>query len=111
MLERVKTRLELNDFQYSDALLQELLATVRDRVLLRIGGAALPLLADSIVVDATVKAVLRQNYEGIKSESLGEGGSLNTTFIDDILEEYEEELATLKKENGGAASLPVLRFI
>lgn len=96
--ERVKIRLP--DTEESEAdLLNELIETVSSRLLIRLSLDELPTVLESIVVDATVKMYRRMKYEGISSES---GGELSTSFIEDVLSEYADDLQayseTLKRE-------------
>ena len=97
LLKRLKIRLP--DTQLTDAQLAEYLTTMSDRLCLRLGVEALPLLFDSICVDATVKMVRRTYYEGITAEAVA---NINTSFVDDILAEYAGEIDDWK--NGQAAS-------
>lgn len=87
LLERVKTRLPGEDV--SDDILSEYIATISDRLLLRLSANTLPSPFDSIVVDAVVKMHRRSYYEGISSES---SANINTSFVDDILNEYSDEI-------------------
>lgn len=86
LLDRVKIRL-LPD-EPADNLLNELLATAKDRVCLRLGAEQLPSLFHSIVVELTVKLYRRLYFEGIKSES---ADTLNTHFFEDLLAEYDPD--------------------
>lgn len=89
LLDRVKVRLNITPEDISkDAILDELLVTVMDRVKLRVGEKEFPDLLNSIAVDATVKAYNRKYYEGISSE--GDDG-ISTSFVEDILFEYQSE--------------------
>lgn len=99
VLSRVKTRLVGREVVPSGDVLEELVITVSDRVLIRMGKPYLPSLpkaAQSIAVDATVKMVNLVGYEGVSSESTGEGGSISTSFIDGVLSEYQDEFEILK---------------
>lgn len=90
ILKRVKTRLpELSD-KANDELLNELVLTIKDRLLIRLGaGEQLPASFNSICVDATIKLYRRMYYEGISSEN---GGNISTSFVEDILNEYQREI-------------------
>lgn len=92
VLARVRCRLAADGDAPDGAELEELLRGVSDRVRMRLGVEELPALAESVVVDATVKAVRRRWYEGVQSESAGVGATVSTTFVDDILAEYGPEL-------------------
>lgn len=83
-IERLRVRLP---DETNDVLLAELLATVEDRILLRVQADTVPAPLVSVAVDATVKLYNRRCYEGISSE----GGELTTSFVNDILEEYNAE--------------------
>lgn len=95
---RVKTRYLDGEELPSDAAIEEMLRTVIDRITIRMETtAALPEAAGSLVVDAAVKALRLRGFEGSTSESASEGGSVSNSFIDDVLDAYGEELASLKR--------------
>ena len=110
VLERVKIRLA--DDQVKDAVLEDLVTTAQDRICLRVGAPEFPEALASIAVDVAVKLYRRQYYEGISSESAAE---LNTSFVEDVLAEYDDELASyrrrLDEEKELAASKKVVRFL
>lgn len=87
LLARLKVRLP--DTALSDEQLTEYLNTISDRLVLRLGAEALPAAFQSICVDAAVKMVRRTYYEGISTESVT---NISTSFVDDILSEYESEI-------------------
>lgn len=87
LIERVQLRLQGEN--PDTALLQELISTASDRLCIRLGEGSLPALFESICVDAVVKMYRRMYYEGISSEN---GGNLSTSFVEDILNEYAEEI-------------------
>ena len=87
ILERVKVRLSGETVE--DGQLQEMIQTVSDRLCIRLGEDSLPALFESICVDAVVKMYRRMYYEGISSEN---GGNLSTSFVEDVLNEYAEEI-------------------
>lgn len=113
VLARVKARLDGWEDVPSDAWLSEAARTLSDRVCLRAGVSALPPMAESIVVDATVKAVNRRFDEGIGSESEGQGGTMSVSFADDLLSEYDRELSALASmaQADGSSALPTVRFL
>ena len=75
-----------------------MLQTVIDRITIRMETTMeLPDTAGPIVVDAAMKALRLRGFEGSTSESAADGGSMSNSFIDDILKEYSEELASLKR--------------
>lgn len=86
LLIRIRQRLE--NEQLTDDIALELIQTVSDRVCLRLGVDNIPSLFNSIIVDAVVKLYRRTYYEGISSE--GDDG-ITTSFVNDILEEYNTE--------------------
>lgn len=107
MLERVKLRLEGETV--SDEVLSELIQTITDRLILRLGASDLPETFNSIVVDATVKMYRRLYYEGISSENVS---NLSTSFIEDILNEYSAEISTRKEQQANSGeNKRVVRFI
>ena len=107
MLERVKLRLEGETV--SDDVLSELIQTITDRLILRLGASDLPETFNSIVVDATVKMYRRLYYEGISSENVS---NLSTSFIEDILNEYSAEISTWKEQQANSGeNKRVVRFI
>ena len=110
LIDRVKIRLSFTDEERP--IIEEVLQTACDRIILRTGGLPAPsgdfpeALA-SIAVDVTVKAYRRMEYEGINSEGT-EG--MSTTFVDDILAEYSEELQAYK-DNKNSSATGVVMFI
>lgn len=111
VLARVVTR--LGEGQATDEEVAEAVRGVRDRLCLRVGATSLPEAADSVVVDAACKVIRRRWYEGISSESEGQGGSLSTSFVDDVLAEYADEIAGLRSMLAGSGALgrPTVRFV
>lgn len=91
ILDRVKLRLPEED---NTSLLGEYVDTATDRIKLRLGEDNLPSLFESICVDVVVKLYRRQYYEGITSES---ADTLNTSFVNDVLSEYDNEFDTYIK--------------
>lgn len=106
VLERVKVRIP----EAKEGVLEELVTSATDRILLRIGKDELPAKLETIAVEIVTKMYRRMMYEGISSES---ADTLNVTFIDDIFAEYEEEFKrwmALDDEAEGKNKLKV-RFI
>lgn len=91
LLARLKTRLP--NTELTDNELLEYLATINDRLCLRLGAEELPPLFGSVCVDATVKMIRRIYYEGISSEGVA---NISTSFVDDILAEYASEIGDWK---------------
>jgi len=102
--ERIEVR--LGESLESD-LLDEITTTACDRILMRAGievydaeGArtTFPPALGTIAVEVAVKIYRRMNFEGISAESIGAGSdALNTSFVDDILSEYTEEIKAYKR--------------
>ena len=91
ILQRVRIR--ITDPNVSDELLNEYIQTILDRLCLRLGAETLPGAFDSVCVDAVIKMVRRTYYEGISSES---AANLSTSFVEDILSEYDREISDWK---------------
>lgn len=97
----LKERVKLRKPNSSDNLVDEIILTTQERILLRAGiflanDESFPPSLNSIVVEVAT-AMLNQaeiEHEGIVSES-AEGWSLN--FLDDLLKPYEVELKNYKK--------------
>lgn len=87
IVKRVETRLGKHN---KTEIVEELVQTICDRICLRVKASEFPEVLASIAVDATVKAFNRINYEGISSEN---DDAISTSFITDILDEYESEFA------------------
>lgn len=107
MLARVRKRIPEDTI--SDDDLQEYIDTMSDRLCLRLGLDILPRVFESICVDAAVKMYRRTYYEGIASEG---AANMTTSFVDDILDEYMNEITTWKDQqaNGEAGSGKVVYF-
>lgn len=88
-----RARVRLMDDSVSDDMLNEYVQTATDRICLRIGADEVPKLFESIAVDVIVKMHRRSFYEGISSES---ADTLTTSFVDDLLDEYDGEFQTYK---------------
>lgn len=106
IIDRVKIRIP----EAKDGVLEELIISATDRILLRINKDELPQKLETIAVEIVAKMYRRMMYEGISSES---ADTLNVTFIDDIFAEYDEEFEKWLKrsdEDEGENKLKV-RFI
>lgn len=98
LVERVKLRYLEGEEVPGDDVIGEMLQTVIDRITIRMETTTeLPDTAGSIVVDAAMKALRLRGFEGSTSESAADGGSMSNSFIDDVLREYSEEIASLKR--------------
>lgn len=111
---RLKVRLGNEGAVPGDDELSEVVQGVADRLRMRLRADELPVLAWSVVVDASVKVVRRRFYEGISSESEGQTGSLSTAFFESVLAEYEADIEGLRDmmaAEGAEASVPMVRFV
>ena len=61
-------------------------------------------------MDAVVKMYRRTYYEGISSEGVA---NISTSFVEDILDEYAEEIARYRDQqaNGAGGSGKVVTFL
>lgn len=98
---RVKTRFLDGEAVPDDAVITEVIATIQDRLKIRLDTMELPQTAGSIVVDAAMKALRLRGYEGSTSESSSDGGSISNSFVSGVLEEYEAELSALHRSIHG----------
>ncbi len=93
MIDRVKERIKkrMSGEKINDDIMDEINQTVTDRLCLRLGVSeeAFPRIFESIVVDACVKMWRKCYHEGITSENVA---NLSTSFVDDVLAEYAEEI-------------------
>ena len=92
VLERAQARLS-SEQHIDQTALEELCDMVTARLCLRLSADDLPEIFYPIAADAAVKAYRRIYYEGVASES--SVGSVS--FIQDILAEYEDEIAAYKR--------------
>ena len=107
MLERVKNRIP--DAMLKDEVLEDYISTISDRLCLRLGVGALSNLFESICVDAVVKMYRRTYYEGISNEG---AANISTTFVDDVLAEYAQEIGDWKTQQANTGgSDKVVRFL
>lgn len=106
VLERVKVRIP----EAKEGILEELVTSATDRILLRIGKDELPAKLETIAVEIVTKMYRKMYYEGITSES---ADTLTVSFVENIFAEYEEEFKrwiSLDDEAEGKNKLKV-RFI
>lgn len=97
LVDRVKSRYLLDEAVPRDAAIEEMLRTVSDRLCIRLKVSSLPAVAESIAVDAAVKALRLRGYEGSVSESTGDGGSVSNSFVDDVLSAYSDDIQALRE--------------
>lgn len=107
ILDRVKTR--LGSTRPPDDLINEFIQTINDRLCIRLDEEKLPEVFNSICVDAVIKAVRRIYYEGISSENVS---NLSTSFYEDILSEYANEINSfLKGKINSSGNGKVVHFL
>ncbi len=108
VLSRMINRIQ--DDTVPDYLLYEYVVTVSDRLCIRLGVDKLPVQFESICVDASVKMYRRTYYEGISSEG---AANVSTSFVDDILNEYSQEIGCFRmnRANSGSGSGKVVTFL
>ena len=95
LVDRVKAHYLPDEAIPEDSAIEEMIQTVSDRLLIRLKVEELPKLAESIAVDAAVKALRLRGYEGSSSESASDGGSMSNSFIDDVLAAYSDDIEAL----------------
>lgn len=105
-----RMRIRIQDDTVPDYLLREYMVTVSDRLCVRLGVDKLPAQFESICVDASIKMYRRTYYEGISSEA---AANLSTSFVDDILDEYSQEIGyfRMNRANSGSGSGKVVTFL
>ena len=108
LLGRVQLRLNGEPRADDTALLQELCDLAEVRICLRIREPTLPDLMEPIAADAVVKIWRRWNYEGVSSES---GESISTSFVEDILAEYDDEFQAYAEQKASASGKKVVHFL
>lgn len=96
LADRIKARYLEDEAVPADAVIEEMIATVSDRLCIRLKVAELPHLAESIAVDAAIKALRLRGYEGSTSESASDGGSMSNSFVDDVLSAYSADIEALR---------------
>lgn len=108
LIDRIRARIP--ESIEDDAFFEEYIQTISDRLCLRLGTMVVPKLFESICVDAVVKMYRRTYYEGISSEGVA---NISTSFVDDILDEYADEIARYRDQqaNGAGGSGKVVTFL
>ncbi|MDY3129978.1 MAG: hypothetical protein SOW20_08165 [Berryella intestinalis] len=102
IVERVKVRFIEGEEIPPDEVIHEFVSALSDRLSIRLRAQSLPKAAESIVADAAMKAIRRRGFEGSSSESSGDGGSISNSFITNVLDEYEREIAELYRTLNGS---------
>ena len=106
IIDRVRIRVP----EIGSDLMYELETTALDRIKLRLGLSEFPIELNSIAVEVICAMYNRSFHEGIKTEGVE---TFSTTFVDDILKEYESEFARYLaiKEKHANTNRGVLRFL
>lgn len=107
LIDRIRDRIP--ESIEDDDFFKEYIQTISDRLCLRLGTEELPKPFESVCVDAVVKMYRRTYYEGISSEGVA---NISTSFVEDILDEYAEEIARYRDQqaNGAGGSGKVVTF-
>ena len=82
LADRVKARYLEDEAVPADAVIEEMIATVSDRLCIRLKVAELPRLAESIAVDAAIKALRLRGYE--ITDLLGEESSTTRFSFEEV---------------------------
>ena len=100
MIEAIKERIKkrMDGEEINDTIMDEIDQTVTDRLCLRLGveEESFPSLFHSVVVDACIKVWRKRYYEGISTEG---SANISTAFVDDVLSEYDGEIAQWRNDN------------
>lgn len=104
LLERVQVRLAGEPDTDKGESLQELCDLASVRICLRVREPTLPALLEPIAADVVVKLC----YEGITSES---GGTLSTSFVEDVLAEYDGEFSAYVDQQKSDSGRKKIRFL
>lgn len=107
IIDRVRVRLA-DETSLKEELLEELTQTAIDRINLKVGDVVFNPLFNSIAVDVVVKMYRRMYFEGIDTEK---ADTISTKFIENVLAEYGEELASYKKDRLAILNKKVVRFL
>ena len=106
--QRVKNRLIPGEVIPGESYaIDEFTRTIYDRMLILVDCDELPSVGLSIVADATMKALRLRGYEGSKSETDSDGGSISNSFIDDVLEANKSDILALKSRARGQGTMGV----
>lgn len=105
--ERVKARLDGEDIAISPALLAELCDLAQTRITLRVGERYFPEILEPIAADVAVKLYRRVTYEGIASEG---ADKITTSFVENILDEYADDLDAYKSAKDSADGVRRVKF-
>lgn len=100
LIERVKLRFTDDESEAvpPDEVISEYLSTIQDRLCIRLDADEVPERGLSLVVEAAVKAIRLRGFEGSRSETAADGGSYSISFIDDVLDAYKDDIASLNRK-------------
>lgn len=108
---RVNTRLLEDEAAPSSEAVEEMLNSAHDRLSMRLAPYAVPAVAYTIVVEVAVRLLRLRGYEGSRSESLNDGGSVSNTFVDDVLDDYEDDIAALRRSFASSTGSAGVKFL
>lgn len=97
LVERVEVRYLADEQKPSDEQILEALQTIHDRLAIRLDVDEVPEKGASLIVAAAIKSLRLMGYEGSKSESAGDGGSISNVFVEDVLAEFKLEIDALRR--------------
>lgn len=92
LVERVEVRYLDDEQKPSEEKILEALQTIHDRLAIRLDVEEVPDRGASLIVAAAIKSLRLMGYEGSKSESAGDGGSVSNAFVEDVLAEFKLEI-------------------
>lgn len=101
---RLKGEIQAGQFD----LLQEFCDLASTRICLHVRESELPVVLEPIAADVVVKIWRRCNYEGVSSET---ASKINTTFVENILAEYEDELNAYADSRAAESGERRVRFL
>ena len=107
---RVTARLLDDEAAPTQTAVDEMISSAFDRVSIRLAPYPVPEAALTIVVEVAVKALRLRGYEGSTAESMGDGGNVSNTFVDDVLAAYENDLAALRRNLTHTGATAGIRF-
>lgn len=97
MFKDVKSLINEEDTTISDERILHWCHTVESRLCLRLGTTDLPFEFKHIAIEACLELFRRYYYEGISSEN---DGGLSVSFVEDILNKYDDEINAYKISKG-----------
>lgn len=111
LLERAETRLA-EELQHDPDqsrlfILREICNLAETRICLRVRTQTLPEILEPIAADVAVKLWRRLSYEGISSEG---ADKISTSFVEDILAEYEPDLKAYQDSVNQESGVKKIRF-